>query len=103
MFTIRRAHKWCLRNKTSTATTTPTRSEAERIGSDIRFVSVLPQLTPETDLGRLYTEAYSGSAVAPPGPSLTLDQVATSIVGLAIDDGVAAAFLLDAAGLQPLD
>ena len=27
--------------------------EAQRIGADIRFVSVLPQLTPETDLGRL--------------------------------------------------
>jgi NADP-dependent 3-hydroxy acid dehydrogenase YdfG len=79
------------------------RSEVERIGSDIRFVSVLPQLTPATDLGHLYTEAYSGLAVAPPGPSLTLDQAATSIVGLAIDDGMAAAYVLNAAGLQALE
>jgi hypothetical protein len=69
----------------------------------IRFVSVLPQLMPETDLGRLYTEAYSGSAVAPPGPSLTLGQVAESIVGLAIDDGGSAAYLLNAAGLQAVE
>ena len=79
------------------------RSEAERIGLGIRFVSVLPQLMPETDLGRLYTEAYSGSAVAPPGPSLTLGQVAESIVGLAIDDGGSAAYLLNAAGLQAVE
>ena len=79
------------------------RSEAERNGSGIRFVAVSPQLTPPTDLGRLYTEAYSGSSVAPPGPGLTLDQAATSIVRLAIDDGVAAAYLLNAAGLQPLE
>jgi NADP-dependent 3-hydroxy acid dehydrogenase YdfG len=79
------------------------RDEAEMNGSDIRFVAVLPQLTPATDLGRLYTEAYGGSDVATPGSSLTVDQVATSIVGLATDDVVAPAYLLTAAGLQPLE
>jgi NADP-dependent 3-hydroxy acid dehydrogenase YdfG len=78
-------------------------SEAERNGSDIRFVTVLPQLTPATDLGRLYTEAYRGSNVAPPGLSLTVDQVAASMVGLATDDVVAPAYLLTAEGLQPLE
>lgn len=80
------------------------RWEAERSGSGIRFVSVLPQLTPATDLGRVYTEAYSGSNVAPPGPSLSLDQAGTSIADLATDDTHAApAYLLRAAGLQALE
>jgi hypothetical protein len=35
-------------------------------------------------------------------PSLTLDQGAASIVALAMDEGVAEAYLLTAAGLQPL-
>ena len=80
------------------------RSEAERTGSSIRFVALLPQLTPATDLGRIYTEAYSGSRVAPTGPSLGVDQAGTSIADLATDDAyVAPAYLLTAAGLQPLD
>jgi NADP-dependent 3-hydroxy acid dehydrogenase YdfG len=77
-------------------------SEAGRNGSDLRFVAVLPQLTPATDLGRLYTEAYRDPGVLP-GPSLTVDQVATSIVGLATDDAAHLAYLLTAAGLQPLE
>jgi NADP-dependent 3-hydroxy acid dehydrogenase YdfG len=77
--------------------------EAERNGSGIRFVAVSPQLTPATDLGRLYTEAYSGSSVAPPGPGLSVEQAATSIVDLATDDDVVApAYLLSPAGLQLL-
>ncbi len=79
------------------------RDEAVRNGSDIRFVAVMPQLTPATDLGRVYTEAYGGSGVTSPGSSLTVDQVATSIVGLATDDAVAPAYLVTAAGLQPLE
>jgi len=78
--------------------------EAQRNGSDVRFVAVLPQLTAATDLGRLYTEAYGGTSVAPSGPSLSLDQAAASIVGLAIDDDlVVPAYLLTSAGLQPLE
>lgn len=78
-------------------------SEAAADGRDIRFVAVLPQLTPATDLGRIYTEAYGGSTTARPGSSLTVDQVATSITGLATDEAVASAYLLTAAGLQPLE
>ncbi len=79
-------------------------AEAQRNGSKVRFVAVLPQLTPATDLGRLYTEAYGGSSVSPSGPSLGLDQAATSIVGLAIDDDfVVPAYLLTSAGLEPLE
>jgi hypothetical protein len=57
-----------------------------------------------TDLGRLYTEAYGGSSVAPSGSSLALDQAATSIVGLALDDDfVVPAYHLTSTGLQPLE
>lgn len=78
-------------------------AEAQRNGSDVRFIAVLPQLTPVTDLGRLYTEAYGGSSVAGSGPSLALDQAAASIVGLARDDDfVVPAYLLTSAGLEPL-
>ena len=78
-------------------------SEAERNGSGTRFVAVLPQLTPATDLGRVYTEAYRGSSVAPAGSALTVGQVATGVVGLATDDIAARAYLLTAAGRQPLE
>ena len=71
---------------------------------NLRFVALLPQLTPATDLGRTYTEAYGGSTVVAPGSSLTVDQVATSVVGLATrDDEVTPAYLLTAAGLQSLE
>lgn len=80
------------------------RADSERDGAGIRFVSVLPQLTPATDLGRIYTEAYSGSNATPTGPSLSVDQAGTSIADLAADEGyLAPAYLLTVAGLQPLD
>jgi NAD(P)-dependent dehydrogenase (short-subunit alcohol dehydrogenase family) len=80
------------------------RSDAEASGSGIRFVALLPRLTPATDLGRIYTEAESGSRVALAGPSLSVDQVGTSVADLATDDAcVAAAYLLTAACLQPLE
>jgi NADP-dependent 3-hydroxy acid dehydrogenase YdfG len=80
------------------------RSDAEASGSGIRFVALLPQLTPATDLGRIYAEAYSGSRIAPAGPSLSVDQAGTSVADLATDDAcVAPAYLLTAAGLQPLE
>jgi hypothetical protein len=67
-------------------------------------VSVLPQLTPATDLGRLYTEAYSGSSFAPTGPSLSVDQAGTSIADLVTERAyVAPAYPLTAAGLQALE
>jgi hypothetical protein len=61
-------------------------------------------LTPATDLGRIYTEAYSGSRVAPAGPILSVDQAGTSVADVATDAAcVAPAYLLTAAGLQPLE
>jgi NADP-dependent 3-hydroxy acid dehydrogenase YdfG len=80
------------------------RAEAERSGAGIRFVALLPQLTPATDLGRIYTEAYSGSRVAPANPSLSVDQAGTSVADVATGDVyVAPAYVLTAAGLQPLE
>ena len=61
-------------------------------------------MTPATDLGRIYTEAYSGSRVAPANPSLNVDQAGTSVADVATGDAyVAPAYVLTAAGLQPLE
>jgi NADP-dependent 3-hydroxy acid dehydrogenase YdfG len=84
-------------------------SESERDGLGIRFVSLLPQLTPVTRLGEAAVSAYAareGIEVAAfterAGPPLTAAQVAKAVLDLAADDGAAAgAFLLTAAGLSP--
>jgi NAD(P)-dependent dehydrogenase (short-subunit alcohol dehydrogenase family) len=86
-------------------------SEAQRNSLDVRFVSVLPQLTPATDLGRTAVEAYAARAgltvdayLQQVGPTLTLDQVAQSMVDLATDDTyVAPAYLLTVEGLKALE
>jgi NAD(P)-dependent dehydrogenase (short-subunit alcohol dehydrogenase family) len=84
-------------------------SEAQRSGSGIRFVAVLPQLTPATDLGRIYVEAYAARAGSSVGPepvaeTLSVDQVGRSISDLATDDAYTApAYLLTPGGLQPVD
>jgi NAD(P)-dependent dehydrogenase (short-subunit alcohol dehydrogenase family) len=86
-------------------------AEAERRSLGIRFVSVLPQLTPATRLGSTYvkvyaeyaglsTEAYLGQI----GEVLSSEQVAESVVDLVTDDGYGApAYLLTAGGLSPLE
>jgi NAD(P)-dependent dehydrogenase (short-subunit alcohol dehydrogenase family) len=84
-------------------------SEAERDGLGIRFVSLLPQLTPVTRLGEAAVSAYAareGIEVAAfterAGPPLTAEQVAKAVLDLAADDGAApGAFLLTAGGLSP--
>jgi NAD(P)-dependent dehydrogenase (short-subunit alcohol dehydrogenase family) len=85
--------------------------DAQRHGSAIRFVAVLPQLTPATDLGRTYTRAYASQAGISEGQflerfggSLSTDQAGASITELACDDSYTApAYLLRANGLQPTD
>jgi NAD(P)-dependent dehydrogenase (short-subunit alcohol dehydrogenase family) len=83
-------------------------SEAERGSLGIRFVSVLPQLTPATDLGAVYVQAYAeyegrtvdGSASG----ALTPEQVGQCLLELATnDDNSARAYLLSAAGLSPAE
>ena len=86
--------------------------EAQRLGTDIRFVSVLPQLTPATDLGKLYTERYAALAGMSEaqflegrfGGTLSAEQVGESIADLAVDDSYAdLAYVLGATGLRSLD
>ena len=62
-------------------------AESEREALGIRFVSVLPQLTPATDLGSAAVAAYAaregvdvGAYLSRAGPVLTPEQVGKSIV-----------------------
>ncbi len=83
-------------------------AESGRNGLGIRFTSVLPQLTPETDLGAAGVAAYAArQGVDVPafldgsGPALTPEQVGTAIAGIVTgssDDQDA--YLLTAAGLS---
>ncbi len=86
--------------------------ESERAGLGIRFVSVLPQLTPATELGAAAVAAYAqraGTDVASftenLGPALTPEHAGKAIVGLieapAPGEGPEA-YLLMAAGLRPV-
>jgi NAD(P)-dependent dehydrogenase (short-subunit alcohol dehydrogenase family) len=85
-------------------------AESERDGLGIRFVSLLPKLTPATDLGSAAVAAYAareGEDVATylekAGPALTAEQVGQSVVELATAPGRDQdAYLLTAAGLAPL-
>jgi NAD(P)-dependent dehydrogenase (short-subunit alcohol dehydrogenase family) len=85
-------------------------AESERGGLGIRFISVLPQLTPATGLGAAAVAAYAareGLDVAAylerSGPALTPEQAGEAFVALASDPGLAAGgYLLTAAGLSPV-
>jgi NADP-dependent 3-hydroxy acid dehydrogenase YdfG len=84
--------------------------ESERDALGIKFAAVLPQLTPETDLGAAAVTAYakrSGVDVATTldqsGPVLTPAQVGAAIVDLATDPNLDhTSYLLTAAGLSPV-
>jgi hypothetical protein len=78
----------------------------------MRFFSVLPVLTPSTDLGKIYTERYAAMAGISEtqfldlrfGGTLSAEQVGESIAGLAVDDSYThPAYLLGAEGLQSVD
>jgi NADP-dependent 3-hydroxy acid dehydrogenase YdfG len=85
-------------------------AESQREELGIRFVSVLPQLTPATDLGAAAVAAYAareGLTVeefsASRGPALSVEQVGHAVVDLVTDPALdQASYLLTAAGLQPL-
>lgn len=79
--------------------------ESERAGLGIRFVSVLPRLTPATDLGAKAVAAYAdrqgvdvATFVNAGGPALTVEQVGRSVLDLAAGRQHGS-FLLTAAGL----
>jgi NAD(P)-dependent dehydrogenase (short-subunit alcohol dehydrogenase family) len=84
--------------------------ESQRAGLGISFVSVLPRLTPATELGAKAVAAYAGrqgvdveTFVQAAGPALTAEQVGRSILEIAggqhRDHG---AYLLTAVGLSAL-
>jgi NAD(P)-dependent dehydrogenase (short-subunit alcohol dehydrogenase family) len=85
-------------------------AESGRNALGIRFTSVLPQLTPETDLGAAGVAAYAArQGVEIPafldrlGPALTPEQVGTAIIDIVTGPGEDQdAYLLTAAGLSPL-
>jgi hypothetical protein len=86
--------------------------EAQRLRADIRFVSVLPQLTPATGLGKIYTERYAAMAGISEaqflegrfGGTLSAEQVGESIADLAVDDSYTRpAYLVGTTGLQSVE
>ena len=84
--------------------------ESERSGLGIRFVAVLPQLTPVTDLGAVAVAAYAARSglevadfLAARGPVLTAEQAGQAVFDLAADPGFHdGAYMLSAAGLKEL-
>jgi NAD(P)-dependent dehydrogenase (short-subunit alcohol dehydrogenase family) len=85
-------------------------AESQRAGLGIRFIAVLPQLTPATGLGSAAVAAYAAregmdveAFLATRGPALTAERVGAEITALAADDGYdKPAYLLAAGGLSPL-
>ena len=84
-------------------------AESERDGLDIRFVSLLPQLTPVTGLGATAVAGYAareGIEVSAfldrAGPALTTEQAGQAVADLAAGRVKAhGAYLLTAGGLSP--
>jgi NAD(P)-dependent dehydrogenase (short-subunit alcohol dehydrogenase family) len=82
-------------------------TESERAGLGIRFTAVLPQLTPETDLGAAAVAAYAARDGVDPAtaieqfePALTPDQVGKAVLELATNNSLDhTAYLLTTAGL----
>lgn len=84
--------------------------ESDRLGLGISFVSVLPRLTPTTDLGATAVAAYAerqgvdvDTFVRSAGPALTPEQVGKSVLEIAAGDRQGGAYLLTAAGLSPVN
>jgi NAD(P)-dependent dehydrogenase (short-subunit alcohol dehydrogenase family) len=85
-------------------------AESASASLDIRFVAVLPKLTPATELGANGAAAYAArlgidvaSFVEQMGPELTTEQVGKTIVDLARDEEFnQAAYILGPDGLNPL-
>ena len=86
--------------------------EAQRLGVDIRFVSVLPQLTPATGLGKIYTERYAALAGMSEaqflegrfGGALSAKQVGEGVTDLVVDDSYTnPAYVVGTKGLQSVE
>ncbi len=84
--------------------------ESQRAGLGIQFVSLLPQLTPDTDLGAKAVAAYAqrqgvdvDSFVASLRPALTAEQVGKSVLEIVTGQRREhRAYMLSSAGLSPL-
>jgi NAD(P)-dependent dehydrogenase (short-subunit alcohol dehydrogenase family) len=84
--------------------------ESQLAGLGIEFVSVLPQLTPDTDLGAKAVAAYAqrqgvdvDTFTASLRPALTAEQVGKSVLEIAAGQrGDHRAYRLSSAGLSPL-
>jgi NAD(P)-dependent dehydrogenase (short-subunit alcohol dehydrogenase family) len=85
-------------------------SESDRAGLGITFVSVLPRLTPVTDLGAKAVAAYAerqgvdvDTFVQSSGPALSAEQAGKSVLEIAVGEpGHHGAYLLTSSGLSPL-
>jgi hypothetical protein len=93
--------------------------ESRRAGLGIRFVSLLPQLTPATGLGLAAARAYaareaggaaaegaSGGGAAPftrsPETELTPGQVAAAVLDVAAEAAPSEAYVITAGGVKAL-
>ncbi|HEY2575074.1 MAG TPA: SDR family oxidoreductase [Streptosporangiaceae bacterium] len=83
--------------------------ESKRAGLDIRFVALLPQLTPATGLGSAGVAGYAArqgvdrdAFVERLQPILTPDQVAKAVLELATNPDSAPEYQVSGAGLRPL-
>lgn len=83
--------------------------ESERAGLDIRFVTLLPQLTPATGVGSAGVAGYAArqgvdkdTFVAGLQPILTPEQVAKAVIEVATDPRSAPEHLVSGAGLRPV-
>ncbi|KAA2255464.1 SDR family oxidoreductase [Solihabitans fulvus] len=83
--------------------------ESERAGLGIRFVTLLPQMTPNTGIGSAAVAGYAArqgvdeaTFVEGRQPILTPDQVAKAVVELASDPDSAAEYQGSGAGLRPI-
>jgi NAD(P)-dependent dehydrogenase (short-subunit alcohol dehydrogenase family) len=84
--------------------------ESTRAGLGIRFVSLLPQLTPETALGAVFAAAYAAREGADAaasrggsGPALTPKDAGKAVIDLVTGDAYDRdAYMLASAGLRPV-
>jgi NADP-dependent 3-hydroxy acid dehydrogenase YdfG len=81
------------------------RDEAQRAGLDLRFHTLLPQLTPRTGLGALAVEGYAARQGVDPAtfaahlePVLTPELVAATVLAIADDPAAAAEYRVGGAG-----
>jgi NAD(P)-dependent dehydrogenase (short-subunit alcohol dehydrogenase family) len=84
--------------------------ESTRAGLDIRFVALLPQLTPTTGLGSVGVAGYAArqgvdedTLIDTMRPVLTPEQVAKAVLDIAADTGSAPEYRISGAGARPVD